>query len=189
MISGPSGLEFGATVILSGSKIIAAHICGDIAIDPFEPRNVNPNSYNYRLGPQLIERFPEGETSRDSDIFSLPQDGYILQSGRLYLGATYERIGSERYVITLLGRSSLGRLGLYLNATADMGHVGCRSHWTLELSVIQPLRVYPGMRIGQVAFWRVTEADEKYRGRYFRDTLPASNKDATLGRPLNGEDS
>jgi len=166
-------------MILSGAKIISALAVGDIVIDPFEPGLVNPNSYNYRLGNQLIERRP-GETAVHGETLSLTSTGHVLQPGRLYLASTFERIGSRRYVTTLLGRSSLGRLGLFLTATADLGHVGCESNWTLELSVVQPLRIYPGMRVGQIAFWNVIGTNEPYAGRYQSDNAPIPNRDPAL---------
>jgi dCTP deaminase len=83
----------------------------------------------------------------------IPETGYVLQPGRLYLGHTYERIGSTHFVPSLIGRSSLGRLGLFLQITADLGHLGTYHKWTLEMTVVQPLRIYPKMRIGQVSFW------------------------------------
>src|SRR5262249_42758117 len=103
------------------------------------------------------------------------------QPGMLYLGATHERIGSRQYVMTLLGRSSIGRLGIFLNITADLGHLGSESCWTLEIRVVQAVRVYPRMKIGQVAFWLVEGEGRHYRGRYYDDDLPQPRK-PPLGR-------
>ncbi len=114
---------------------------------------------------------------------SLSSRGYVLNPGKVYLGATLERIGSDRYVTLLLGRSSIGRLGIFLNVTADLGHLGSCSHWTLELTVVQPVRVYPGMKIGQVSFWLTDESSShRYTGRYHRDSQPVGNRDRTITR-------
>jgi dCTP deaminase len=110
-------------------------------------------------------------------------EGLVLQPWQIYLGATAEVIGSSVFAMTLLGRSSVGRLGIFLNATADLGHVGSSSHWTLEISVVRPVRVYPGMRIGQVAFWEVAGSVAPYRGRYAGDACPEESKDPNLGSP------
>ena len=83
----------------------------------------------------------------------MDSNGYVLKPHKLYLGNTIETIGSDKYVTQLIGRSSIGRLGLFLQVTAPLGHVGSRHKWTLELKCVQPLRVYPGMKIGQVTFW------------------------------------
>jgi dCTP deaminase len=171
-------------MILTGPQIQSAYIAGDLIIDPFDQYNLNPNSYNYHLGSKVIQVRPEshGETSSSEE---LPCEGsFLLLPGNLYLAATHEFIGSDRYVITLLGRSSLGRLGLFLNVTADLGHSGSLSQWTLELKVVQPLRIYPGMPIGQIAFWVQSGLKGRYEGRYHRDEGPVTNRDQNFGRRL-----
>lgn len=173
-------------MILSGSKIVTACRCGHITIHPFNHNDINPNSYNYRIGNNIVELHPDADIAHNKRNNILTDYGYTLIPGIIYLSSTYERIGSSKYVTTLLGRSSLGRLGLFLNATADLGHIGCESHWTLELSVVQPLRVYPGMRIGQVAFWNVSGEAELYHGRYQLDCEPTPNRDVSLIRHALG---
>ena len=165
-------------MILTGPKIRHAVKCGEITIEPFDPNNVNPNSYNYRLGKKLITLNPKGEKRQQIDLTAA---GFVLKPGRIYLATTLERIGSNKYVTVLLGRSSIGRLGLFLNITADLGHCGSCSHWTLELTAVQPVRVYPGMKIGQVSFW-LTEPNthHAYAGRYHRDSEPTPNRDRRL---------
>ncbi|MBV9992058.1 MAG: deoxycytidine deaminase [Alphaproteobacteria bacterium] len=166
-------------MILTGPEIVQAQRAGDISIEPFANSEANPNSYNFRLAQDLIclSPVPPGAVSRRDAI--IPPSGYLLMPGNLYLRATRERIASRRYAITLLGRSSIGRLGIFLNATADLGHVGSSSHWTLEISVVQPVRVFANMRIGQVAFW-CSEAGSVYVGRYLHDTKPEISKDGAL---------
>jgi dCTP deaminase len=149
-------------MILTGNEITQARGAGLIDLEPFEPELLNPNSYNYRLGPELVELCNDvidvkGEQhTRGTRI---PPEGLMLRPGRLYLGTTLEVIGSRAYVPSLIGRSSLGRLGLFLQITADLGHLGTRHRWTLELKVVQPLIVYAGMRIGQVSFWKPEGAE------------------------------
>ena len=127
-------------MILTGPAIKSAVKRGDVALEPFNEKDLNPNSYNYHLAESLLVLGSGGKPSRK---VSLPEGGYVLKPGEVYLGATLERIGSDRYVTLLLGRSSIGRLGIFLNVTADLGHLGSCSHWTLELTVVQPVRVYP----------------------------------------------
>ncbi len=115
-------------MILSGQAIIHARERGDLLLEPFDVAGVNPNSYNYHLGPTIIEIDQERSIREEAEI---PRVGIVLLPGRLYLGSTHERIGSEKLVITLLGRSSVGRLGLYLNVTADIGHIGSDLRWTM----------------------------------------------------------
>jgi dCTP deaminase len=148
-----------------------------IIIEPFHESDLNPNSYNYRLGPNLVLINNEGLESRTE----IPGNGLILHPQNLYLGCTAERIGSNTYVMQLMGRSSMGRLGIFLNITADLGHVGSDLNWTLEIKVVQPVRVYPGQRIGQVVFWALGGVPTMmYQGRYLRDQLPSPSRDQSL---------
>lgn len=163
-------------MILTGSAIHAAVGNGDITVQPYDRRNLNPNSYNYHLGETLL-----AGGGRNWRKIRISETGLVLKPRRVYLAATLERIGSDRFVTLLLGRSSIGRLGLFLNITADLGHIGSCSHWTLELTVVQPLRVYPRMLVGQVSFWRTDEsASTHYRGRYHSDHSPTRNRDARI---------
>lgn len=149
-------------MILTGKEIIKETQQGNIQISPFQEDLVNPNSYNYRLASTLIKFCPDTIDAKAdfcTEEFEIPEEGYVLEPGNLYLGATLEKIGSTKYVPSLIGRSSLGRLGLFLQITADLGHLGTYHSWTLELKVVQPLRVYAGMRIGQVSFWVPEGAD------------------------------
>jgi dCTP deaminase len=138
-------------MILTGQRITQAVEAGEIVIDPFRPEAVNPNSYNYRLGPLIKVYDAESSSFRDA---VLPEEGYILQSGVMYLGHTAEVIGSTRYAMKLIGRSSTGRLGLFVQVSADLGHTTSCHRWTLEMVASRPIRVYPHMVIGQVSFWR-----------------------------------
>jgi dCTP deaminase len=166
-------------MILTGPAIKSAVAKGEITIDPFNERDLNPNSYNYHLGSKLL--LPSLDDARRIEQ-SIPERGIILEPNHVYLAATMETLGSKRFVTLLLGRSSLGRLGLFLNITADLGHIGSCSHWTLELSVVQRLRVYPGMRIGQVSFWITDHVNAlPYAGRYHRDRHPVPNRDKSIG--------
>ncbi|MDP5280067.1 hypothetical protein Q9Q95_14125 [Sphingomonas sp. DG1-23] len=166
-------------MILTGQAIANAIENGDIEIESFEPDQLNPNSYNYRLGPEVIE-VASTHPYRLGDAIKIPDAGLVLHPHRLYLAATAEIIGSRRYVTTLLGRSSVGRLGLFLNVSADLGHAGSRSRWTLELTVVQPLRVYGGMVVGQVAFWGQEGRLTPYCGRYHEDIEPQGSRDRRL---------
>jgi dCTP deaminase len=167
-------------MILTGPAIRAALKAGKVVLDPFDRSQVNPNSYNYHLGRHLAVSCPQ--TGRIQRVV-IPASGYVLRPGVVYLGSTLERIGSKSYVTLLLGRSSVGRLGIFLNVTADLGHVGSCSHWTLELTAVQPVRIYPGMTIGQVSFWcTAARSQVKYRGRYHRDVRPVPNRDRNLSR-------
>jgi len=146
-------------MILSGLKIKREVKKGNITIIPFEEKLLNPNSYNYRLADTIYEVTDEIiDPIKKTNVkkIKITENGYVLKPNTLYLASTIEKIGSDKYVTQLIGRSSVGRLGLFLQVTAPLGHVGCNHCWTLELRVVEPLRVYAGMRIGQVTFWKIT---------------------------------
>ncbi|MFT7835891.1 hypothetical protein Q5530_07050 [Saccharothrix sp. BKS2] len=92
--------------------------------------------------------------------------------GRIYLAGTAERMGSEHYVPIIRARSSIARLGLFIHVTADLIDIGSINNWTLQLHAVQPVRVYPGMRIGQVTCWSVEGEIELYRGKYQHSRRP-----------------
>ncbi|OJH35970.1 dCTP deaminase [Cystobacter ferrugineus] len=160
-------------MILTGNEIERAVRDGRIDLEPFDPDLLNPNSYNYRLGAEIVELRSDVIDLRGEQRtvkVSIPPEGFRLEPRRVYLGTTLEVIGSDSFVPSLIGRSSLGRLGLFLQITADLGHLGTRHRWTLELKVVQPLIVYPGMRIGQVSFWKPEGADLLEGARYIQQT-------------------
>lgn len=139
-------------MILTGSMIAEAVKYGEISIDPYNPENLNPNSYNYTLGSKLLVN--DGKHYKSFDPKIIPDDGLWLQPGVLYLGSTNEKIGSNKYAMSLVGRSSLGRLGMFLQISANLGHTNSNHCWTLEIYVTQRIKVYPNIKIGQVSFWK-----------------------------------
>ena len=153
-------------MILTGSKIKDEIKAGNIVLEPFSDDQVNPNSYNYRLGSMIKCYYKfDGNKALFKEI-SIPQDGYVLEPGKMYLATTKEIIGSSKYAMSLIGRSSMGRYGLFLQVSANLGHTTYKHKWTLELVATLPIRLYPGMIIGQVSFWRNFGSAEKYDGKY-----------------------
>lgn len=140
----------GKKVILTGAAIEAEVSRGRIEITDFCKSRINPNSYNYRLA-SVIKRFDENLGSFAS--IEIPESGYVLEPGRMFLGSTLEIIGSTQFAMSLIGRSSMGRLGLFLQVSADLGHTTSCHSWTLELVACRRIRLYSGMTIGQVSFW------------------------------------
>ncbi|MZE46606.1 dCTP deaminase [Streptomyces sp. SID5477] len=156
-------------MILTGPEITAAAHDGRLRITPFAADQVNPNSYNVRLGPTLItytSTVLDPHRPNHTNATSIGSDGHILQPGQLYLGHTLEEVGSDTFVPLLFGRSSVGRLGLFVEITAPIGDIGFHGQWTLMLTPIRPLRVYEGMKIGQIMFFVSTGAIDLYRGKY-----------------------
>ncbi|MFI6886736.1 dCTP deaminase [Streptosporangium canum] len=156
-------------MILTGPEITAAARDGRLRIDPFDLDQVNPNSYNVRLGSTLLvytDPVIDAGRANPTREQHIPADGYVLQPNELYLGHTQERVGSDVFVPLLFGRSSVGRLGLFVEITAPIGDLGFHGQWTLMLSPIRPLRVYPGMRVGQIMFFVSVGPIDLYHGKY-----------------------
>ena len=167
-------------MILTYHEIIKSVKNGDIHITPFEENMVNPNSYDYRIDYKLLEIEdlpvdPKKQTSYHEIDFT--DDGYVLLPNKTYLANTYEEIGSDIFVPLLIGKTSLGRLGLFLQITADLGNLGAKHKWTLELKAVQPLKIYPMMRVGQVSFWKTEgSADMRYNGKYSKFSIAKSSE-------------
>lgn len=156
-------------MILSGLEI-EKRIGDSIFIEPFNRNQLNPNSYNLRLHNELMvytddvldmKKLPSTQT------ITIPEEGYLLEPGRLYLGRTLEHTRSEGVVPMLEGRSSIGRLGLYIHVTAGFGDVGFSGFWTLEMHCIHPIRIYPGVEICQIFYHSILGEYEQYKsGKY-----------------------
>jgi dCTP deaminase len=94
--------------------------------------------------------------------FEIPAEGFVLRPGNLYLGSTIEYTETHTTVPFLEGKSSVGRLGIDIHATAGKGDVGFCNHWTLEISCSMPVRVYEGMPIGQLIYFMVNGSIQNY---------------------------
>lgn len=156
-------------MILSGREI-ARHMGHEIIIEPFHPKQVNPNSYNLTLADELMvydEPVLDMKKRNTGHILKIPAEGYLLQPNTLYLGRTREYTKTDCFVPMLEGRSSIGRLGLFIHVTAGFGDVGFAGYWTLEMFCVQPIRIYAGVEICQIYFHTVLgEADKYTHGKY-----------------------
>lgn len=165
-------------MILTGEEI-RRRLGSDVIIDPFDPAQLNPNSYNLRLHDELMvyeEVLLDMRRPNRVRRVPIPADGYVLTPGQLYLGRTQERTETHNLVPMLEGRSSIGRLGLFVHVTAGFGDVGFCGYWTLEMFAVQPVRVYPGVAICQIFYHtlegEVTEyTSDKYQNN--RDIQPS----------------
>lgn len=156
-------------MILTGPEI-ARRIGGDIVIDPYEDRLLNPNSYNLRLHDELLVytgHTLDMKQPNETERITMKPEGMVLSPGRLYLGRTLEYTETRNLVPMLEGRSSIGRLGMFVHVTAGFGDVGFKGYWTLEISTIHPIRVYPGVQVCQIFYHTIEGAVREYRsGKY-----------------------
>ena len=156
-------------MILSGIKIKEEVENKRITIVPFDETNINPNSYNYTLGDYVKvykNSILDAKKKQETEIIEIPDEGLVLEPNKVYLGFTKEVFGSDHYVPIITGRSSTGRLGLFVQITSDLVDIGFKGNLTLQLHATQPVKIYKGMKIGQVTFWKVYGDVNLYRGKY-----------------------
>jgi dCTP deaminase len=162
-------------MILSRAEIDRRVAAGSITISPYCAEQLNPTSYSYRLGDEISELSSTDPAARGDAVVEIPDTGMLLRPGRLYLSHTYEVIGSRECVVTLMGRPAIGRLGLFVQLSADLGNVGDAHRWTLELTCVQPVMIYPRMLIGELTFWETRGELAFYAGPYTRFSRPTGN--------------
>ena len=167
-------------MILSDKRILEEIERGSIIIEPFRRECLGTNSYDVHLGKYLAtyqDRVLDAKKHNQIIHFEIPPTGYVLEANTLYLGVTLEYTETHNHVPFLEGKSSTGRLGIDIHATAGKGDVGFCNTWTLEISVAQPVRIYAGMPIGQLIYFTVegeietfynTKGNAKYNNKTTR---------------------
>jgi dCTP deaminase len=171
-------------VLLSDRDILNEIDAGRIGMEPFDPAMVQPASIDVRLDRyfRVFEnhRYPHIDPAQAQDdltreVQAEGDEPFILHPGEFVLGSTYEEVSlPEDLAARVEGKSSLGRLGLLTHATAGFVDPGFSGHVTLELANVAtlPIKLYPGMKIGQFCFFRMSSASEhpygseKYGSRY-----------------------
>lgn len=174
---------------LSDIDIKKALQTGDVLISDFDPTRLQPASYDVLLGYEFMifdthkigiidPKSPVASTMRKI-VLDSDDDFFILHPSEFALGVTLDKIGvSEKYACQVMGKSSLARLGLIIHTTAGFIDPGNNLNITLEFvnANTVPIKLYPGMKIGQVAFYRLMTPAEKAYGhkslnsKYFQST-------------------
>jgi deoxycytidine triphosphate deaminase len=161
--------------MISGYEIHQEWINGNIAIHPYNPANIQPNSYDLTLGDQLKVCRPNAHNSYidtdlpgEGDIVDLIDGHFIIYPGEVYIGHTVEMVGSSTYAPILHGRSSLARHGLAVHITAGFGDVGWYGQFVLEIvnHIPCPIMIRPGRRVCQVSWEPVTGKVYPYESGY-----------------------
>lgn len=160
----------GQHMILSGNEI-KKHLGQKISIDPFTESRLNPNSYNLTLHEDLMvysEETLDMKKANSVERMKIPEEGIVLEPHRLYLARTVEKTETHELVPMIEGRSSIGRLGLFVHVTAGFGDVGFCGYWTLEMFAVQPIRIYAGVEICQIFYHEIAgdEIFEYKSGKY-----------------------
>jgi len=166
-------------MILSDKEIIKEIENENILIEPFRLDCLGSNSYDVHLGKYLFVykyRVLDARSHNEATEIIIPSEGLLIQPGTLYLGVTEEYTETHKHVPFLEGKSSIGRLGIDIHATAGKGDIGFCNTWTLEISCVQPVRIYTGMPIGQMIYFSVkgeveTPYNKKRSAKYNKRTL------------------
>jgi dCTP deaminase len=188
-------------MVLSGHEI-RRRLGGNIVIDPFDESKLNPNSYNLSLHDELMiyeEVVLDMRRPNRVRRIPIPPQGLVLQPNQLYLGRTVERTETHALVPMIEGRSSIGRLGLFVHVTAGFGDVGFCGFWTLEMFAVQPVRIYAGVAICQIFYHDILGSFTEYQSdKYqnntdiqpsllFKELTTASDDDPQLKLPFGME--
>lgn len=175
--------------ILLKEEIAKKYNDGLILIEPYNPEQLGPNSYDVKLSSTIKvysgnmvsgEMVLDVKKNNHTLTMTIPEEGIVLRPGILYLASTIEAIGSDYYVPMYEGRSSMARLGIQSHISAGFGDIGFKQNWTLEIVVVHPIKIYAGMRIGQVYFHAVNEKynlkTNHYNGKYKHQQDPQQSK-------------
>ena len=171
--------------MLSRDAILKAIETGEISISPFDENNLNSVSYDMELSNILkvykpldyngTMKFIDTNDIRKEDFsIKIPECGYILEPGKLYLGHTVEKVASSKYIPCISGRSTYARCGIQVHQTAFFANPGHEFQWVLEISVVVPVIIYPGIKISQMYFEPIDgDIKEKdlYDGKYKKNNL------------------
>ena len=165
-------------MILTGNKIIGEVGCKNIIITPFSAERITTNSYDLSLGKTILRYTTDTIDPKKENPYEeikIPKDGLLLNKGDFVLGHSKERLGSDFYVPIIHGKSGTARMGLFVHVTADLIDIGSHGETTFQLYATLPVRIYEGMHIAQVSFWKPLGEIELYKGKYQDSTGPKTS--------------
>ena len=156
-------------MILTGTEIDRRVHTGDVVIEPYDTTQLEPNSYGFHLGERIaVYDAPIVDVREPLKLceFTIGPEGFVFQPKQFYLGHTVERIGGITCASELYANLSTALCGVFIQTSAPLGHTGAVIRWTLEITVVHPVRLYAGMRIGKICFWETLGKNTSYSGRY-----------------------
>ncbi len=166
-------------MILTGQEIIREVKNKKIIIQDFDESRISTNSYDLLLGNEIIKYTDEILDPKNKCNFKkikIPKSGYKMNKGDFILASTKEKVGSDYYVPIIHARSGIARKGLFVHCSTGLIDIGSHGNITLQLVSTLPIKIYPGMSISQVTFWKTKGKIKLYDGKYQNSTGPQSSK-------------
>lgn len=135
-------------------------------------------AYEFCAGTTIsrISRELDARIRSELEYEEVPQSGYLLEPGSVYLLETHELMGSTAFAQLIFGTRATGSSGLFIDVSANLGHVGCVTKWTLELVPVRKMLIFPMQRLGQITFWHLAGDPVLYRGLYSHMQRPLESK-------------
>jgi dCTP deaminase len=155
-----------------------------IEIKPFDINNLGTNSYDLTLNENIkiyTTDILDCKTDNPYKNILIPDDGYILQPNELYICSTNEYTYTDHFVPQINGKSSIGRLGISVHITAGFGDVGFNGKWTLEITVVKPVKIYKNIPIAQIYYNTISKQPttlycNKKNNKYSNQQEPLTSK-------------
>ena len=165
-------------MILTSEQIYNFIGKNQIIIEPFYKTNLGTVSYKFHIDNQILKISNDVDSKKECKPKNIIMNkvGYKLQPNNIYLCNTYEKMGSYIFAQKIFGIKKISSLGMYLDISANLGHSGCITKWTLELRVLHDLMIYPYQSIGQITFWVLDGIHEMYKGKYNNKSMPLISK-------------
>lgn len=159
-------------MILTGNSISAAVRASEITLEPFSEQKVTTNSYDLTLGDNLViyeDEILDPKIKPKTREFRIADEGHVMNRGDFLLGSSQELVGSDHYVPIVHAKSSIARLGLFIHITSGLFDIGGICNVTFHLYSTMPIRIFRGMPIAQVTFWKTYGEIDLYKGKYKGD--------------------
>jgi dCTP deaminase len=155
-------------MILTAKEIDKHVTTGNIVLKPYSPNQLGTISYKFRLGTKIsaINTTLDSKHSSALNFEEIPDTGYTLEPGILYLVQTHETMGAYTFAQQIFALRDVGSAGIFIHISADLGHSGAITQWTLEITTDHRIKIYPYQFIGQMVFWKLDGNQSQYDGEY-----------------------
>lgn len=166
-------------MILTGNAITLEYKQGKIDLQPYNSQRISTNAFDLTLGNRFIQYTCDVIDPMKPNAYReivVGPEGILMEKNAFLLGHSVEVVGTDFFVGKVHAKSSIARLGLFVHATADLVHIGSHGNLCFSLISTLPVRLYPGMPIGQMTFWRPEGEITLYKGKYQGSCGPGASQ-------------